>query len=109
MKKSVAEHARDVLIETDNNGVGYGDTGLLDLIADRYGYVAKTKRKDQPGRFIHNRWTAVLDGCDRRPDLFEKRLSRLRFGCYRYYVLRECIVDGDAKLPTDIGLEKTSE
>jgi hypothetical protein len=33
--KSVAEHARDVLIETDNPAVMHGDSGLLDEIACR--------------------------------------------------------------------------
>ena len=109
MGKTIAEHARDVLIETDNYGVGYGDSGLLESIAVRCGYQRKQRRLRSAqafGRSIHNRWDSVLSGIARRPDLFERRRG---FKHERVFWLRECIVNGKPEMPNKLGLKAERE
>lgn len=109
MGKTIAEHARDVLIETDNYGVGYGDSGLLDTIATRYGYTRKRKNIKSPWEFqqsIHNRWSAVLTGIRRCPDLFLQRRGHRN---ERIFWLRECIVNGTPETPSKLGLKAEKE
>jgi hypothetical protein len=73
-RKTIAEHAVDVLRETDNPAVCYGDSGLLGLIA---------KRAGMKSRHPLNMYKDVLDAMERRPDLFEKRFSRRRYWLVR--------------------------
>lgn len=110
MGKTIAEHARDVLIETDNFGVRYGDSGLLDKIADRYGYARrkemKIKSRWQFQKSVHDRWSAVLTGIGRRPDLFLRRRGDRN---ERVFWLCECIVNGTPETPSKLGLKTERE
>lgn len=65
MKKTIAEHMRDVLIDTDNPSVMHGDAGLLDDCGRRCAHTNLMK--------IHplNRWQRILDALEHSP-LFEK-------------------------------------
>ena len=73
-RKTVAEHAADILRETNNPGVCWGDCGLLDLI-----FVRAKMRRPKPtnGRtwvspsLGHKR---VLDALEGSP-LFEKKYT----------------------------------
>lgn len=104
--KTIAEHARDVLIETDNYGVMFGDAGLLDSIAERAGYEGDPKILRKLGgfhRMLKNRWNSVLSGVARRPDLFVMRRDNRNT---RVFWLRECVVDGKPQFPSKLGLQR---
>jgi len=63
--KTIADYAVEVLIETDNPGVQYGDTRLLDDIAER---ATHTNLMDKHPLTRHSR---ILDALD-RDSRFEK-------------------------------------
>lgn len=67
-KKTIAQHAVDVLLETDNPAVMWGDCGLLDMIADR---AKVSKLNVWPPMW---RWKQVLDGLEGSP-LFRKVMT----------------------------------
>lgn len=69
-RKTIAEHAADVLRETGNPAVMYGDCGLLDQIVERANITKVGRYMD--GHPI-NGWKKVLAGLE-RSDLFEKSL-----------------------------------
>lgn len=79
MGKRIAEHAIDVLRETNNDGVSWGDSGLLDLIYVR----ADMKLKDDRPM---NRHKQVLAALDRAPDLFRKSYWQANVGGRTAYV-----------------------
>lgn len=70
-RKTIADHAADILRETANPGVMWGDNGLLDMISVRAGM------EDRPGLVgmaviddVHNRVMNALE----RSSLFTKRV-----------------------------------
>lgn len=71
-RKTIADHTLDVLRETDNPAIMFGDCGLLDMVA------ARAELKISKGRYgtaNHPlaRWKRVLDGLE-RSKLFVKSL-----------------------------------
>lgn len=78
-KKTIAEHAADILRETDNPAVMWGDCGLLDMIYKR---AEMKPSKPRPGMKWEHPWdrhARVLNALERSP-LFEKRLVEMRWG-----------------------------
>jgi len=84
---TIADHAVDVLKETGNPAVMYGDAGLLDLIGRRAGM--------KPMHPL-TRWRLVLAGLERAPDKFTKSYTTSRGRRVRCFTLRiEQPVAGD--------------
>jgi len=79
MKKSktIADITAEVLKETDNPGIMYGDVTLLDMIANRCTHTTLMRKKD--GKFTHplNRHKRILDALD-NDERFEKFYIRMR-------------------------------
>jgi hypothetical protein len=67
MKKTIAQHAKEYLVENGHNGVMWGDTWLLDAIADRCIHTNLT--------ILHplNRHTRILNALE-KSSLFEKKV-----------------------------------
>lgn len=88
---TIAEIMRDILIETDNPAVMYGDCGLLDSCANRAGMQI-----DWPPM---KRWRKVLAALERSKSgqaLFEKRLVAGRRGVPGNPVLRSFLLRSKA-------------
>jgi hypothetical protein len=82
MRRPVHEIAAEVLRETDNPAVMWGDAGLLDMIHAR----AFPERQTA---WPSDRWKRVLDALDRNPGPFTKSLSEMPGGrCFRKFTLR---------------------
>ena len=79
MKKTIAQHAADILRETENPAVMHGDSGLLDAIGHRAGM-----KKMHP----LDRWKLILAGLERSPDLFQKTHVMGHRGLVRCFTLR---------------------
>ena len=69
--KTIADHTVEVLNETDNHGVMFGDVTLLDMITWR---CTHTNLRDKHPMIRHNRILNALD----RDDRFEKFYERMR-------------------------------
>lgn len=78
-RKTIGEHALDVLRDTDNPAIMWGDCGLLDMVARRAGM--------REGLHPLTRWQRVLAGIE-RSGLFEKSFSRLKPGMQGNQVCR---------------------
>ena len=74
---TIAQHARDYLMENGLSGVMWGDCEALDAIADRAG-IGEGHPLD--------RWKSVLDGLGRAPDVFDK-----------HYIETDCFPDGRSR------------
>lgn len=84
---TIADCAKKVLLETDNEAVGWGDTGLLDLILLE---VQKQCRLRRPfGRWHNQNHRRILNGLEtqRGRDLFEKKKDG--YDGTRQFYLRE--------------------
>ncbi len=64
-RRRIAEVASEIMRSAEADTVSFGD-GMLDDIAEAAGIEA---------RDYAARWTRVLDGLERAPDLFEKSLG----------------------------------
>ncbi len=85
MRKRICDCAVEVLRETDNPAVGYGDAGLLHLIADRAGVP-------------HEAWKTedrILNALSRTPGSLVPRFFRARRGLARVFYLPEEIKKKD--------------
>lgn len=71
MRKTIAEHMRDVLLENECDGVMFGDTRLLDQCAQR---CTHTNLMDKHPMLRHTR---ILTACE-NSELFVKRYYRPR-------------------------------
>ena len=86
--------AVEVLRETGNPAVGYGDVGLLHMIAQRAGMRCRSRA----WRTEKN----VLNALDRTPGILVKRYFRTRYKTGRVFYLPECVdedVDGQSPAP----------
>jgi len=68
--KTIADIAVEVLRETDNTGIMFGDTRLLDMVAER---ATHTNLMDKFPMVRHSRILNALEGDDR----FDKRFVRM--------------------------------
>lgn len=80
-KKTIAEHAKDVLIETDNPAVMAGDNGLLGLIAER------SEMAERHPLGMQRRVLAALEG----NPLFTKSKGWMRGRWVRKFTLVEMV------------------
>ena len=89
-RKTIADHAADILRETNNPAVMWGDCGLLDMIHERAGMV----EKPVGGRTwctALERHKRVLNALERSP-LFKKTVVSMKRGhrgnqCCRVFTL----------------------
>lgn len=70
MKKTIAEHMRDILIERDIENVWYGSLDEIHECAERVGMYKESYKGDTHPLSINNK---ILSGLE-RSDLFEKIL-----------------------------------
>ena len=85
-RKTIAQHAVDVLTENDLQSVMFGDAGLLDEIFRRAHMVIRSSRyvvADHP----LERWRRVLNALD-RSNLFKKTFARTNHGLVRVFTIR---------------------
>ena len=82
---TIAECARDFLMENGLTGVTWGDAATLDAIADRAGI--------QAGHPL-DRWSLVLAGLGRAPGMFSK-----------HYIKTDCFPDGRSRSVRSFMLE----
>jgi len=75
--KRICDHARDVLRETDNPAVGYGDAGLLHLIAERAGVPHNGPKTE----------ARILNALSKTPGVFAIRYFKTRRGVGRVFRL----------------------
>jgi len=77
MRKTIADIVVEVLKETDNPGIMYGDVVLLDMVANRATHTTLMKRKN--GKCTHplNRHNRILDALE-KDERFEKFYIRMR-------------------------------
>lgn len=69
--KTIADYTVDVLKETNNPGIMFGDVTLLDMVADR---CTHTNLMEKHPMVRHNRILDALDNDDR----FEKYYVKMR-------------------------------
>jgi len=70
-RKTIADIVVEVLKETDNGGIMWGDSVLLDMVARRCEHTTLMRKKD--GSYTHplNRHNRILDALD-KDSRFEK-------------------------------------
>lgn len=86
MKKTIAEHMKDILIEKERDAVSYGDLNEIHECAERSGM--KDRNKSTYGSHPLNIINKVLNALE-RSDLFKKRYIKF-FGRHaRCFVLKE--------------------
>jgi len=75
--KSIADIVVEVLQETGNPGIMWGDTVLLDMVAERCNHTTLKKKKN--GSWTHplDRHNRILDALDKDPR-FEKQYFHAR-------------------------------
>ena len=78
-KRRICDVAEEVLRETGNPGVMWGDSGLLDTIAERAGSKPRAPIRLRGGATIEDhplsRWRRVLDALSRQPGNLVQRRS----------------------------------
>ena len=83
--RSYAEIMLELLKREEGTFVMHGDAGFLDECY--YTKRPECLREDVQPPHALNRWRYVLDGLERRPDLFDKRFVRVHDN-----MMRSCLV-----------------
>ncbi len=91
MRKTIAETMKEVLEETDNPAVMWGDAELFEMCAEKLG--RKAARPSNVG-IAHSR---MLDACQQSP-LFDTHYIPVNLGRNSFHSIRRCCLkDEDPK------------